>query len=292
MVVVVPTTPVALQSIPERIVAIGDVHGAGDTLATLLRHVELIDDERRWTGGATTFIQTGDFTDRGPQVREVMDLLMQVEDNSHEAGGQVRVLLGNHETMNLTANIRDATPAIFASFASAESEQRREDAYRSYEEHMTRRRQDLGRPLPGLQSRDDWMRAHPVGFLEYMEAMGPAGRYGHWLRKKPIVTVVNDTVFLHGGLAPGLAAESIQALNDTAREEIARFDRYRRHLIEQDIILPFSTLQEIFVACVPRAERLDRPALPRSARTRPTSAVADTGRTSSSRRSGRPPDDR
>ena len=160
----------------------------------------------------------------------------------------MRVLLGNHETMNLTANVRGATDAIFASFASDDAERVRDEAYQQYVEHAARRREALGRPLPGLVPSDEWMRTRPPGFIEYLEAMGPSGRYGRWLRQKPIATVVDDTVFLHGGLAPELEADSVGALNDQAREELARFDRYRDHLIKRDIILPFSTFQEIFAA--------------------------------------------
>ena len=231
-----------------RVVAIGDIHGASDRLHRILRQSRVMDRERRWTGGTATLVQTGDFTDRGAQVREVMDLLMRLEDSAPDGGGQVRVLLGNHETMNLTADVRDVTAAIFASFASSEADQRREDAYRRYVEHAARRRADLGRPLPDVLSRDEWMRTHPVGFIEYMEAMGPDGRYGRWLREKPIATVVGDTVFLHGGLSPDLEAASVDGLNDAARKEIKRFDRHRRHLIDTGIILPFSTLEEIFAA--------------------------------------------
>ena len=92
------------------------------------------------------------------------------------------------------------------------------------------------------------MRAHPPGFVEYMEAMGPDGRYGRWLRDKPVATVAADTLFVHGGLSPGLEAESVEALNDRARDEIERFDRHRRHLVDAGIILPFSTFEEMFVA--------------------------------------------
>ena len=60
--------------------------------------------------------------------------------------------------------------------------------------------------------------------------------------------MVGDTVFLHGGLSPDLEASSVDGLNDAARKEIKRFDRHRRHLIDTGIILPFSTLEEIFAA--------------------------------------------
>ena len=233
----------------ERVVAIGDVHGAGDQLHEILQRAGLIDGERNWSGGTATLVQTGDFTDRGPQVRAVMDLLMGLEDRAREDGGEVRVLLGNHETMNLMTDFRDVTPAIFASFASDDAERRREDAYRQYAAHASRRRADRDGPgHPEPLSRGEWMRTHPPGFVEYVEAMGPDGRYGRWLRDKPIATVIADTVFLHGGLSPGLETESVEALNDTAREEIERFDRYRRHLVDAGVILPFSTLQEMFAA--------------------------------------------
>lgn len=241
--------PAEVRSGPGRVVAIGDVHGAGGRLRTILRQAGLVDDALDWSGGTATLVQTGDVTDRGPQVREVMDLLMRLEAGAREAGGDVRVLLGNHEMMNLMGDLRDVTPEIFAAFASDDAERRREDAWRRYAAHAARQRRDRASPGPAEPlSRDQWMRAHPPGFVEYMEAMGPGGRYGRWLRDKPIATVVGDTLFLHGGLAPGLEAASVEALNDTARDEIERFDRYRRHLVDAGLILPFSTFQEMFAA--------------------------------------------
>ncbi len=243
------TVPAEAQAVPDRVVAIGDIHGAGDQLHTILQQAGLMDGERGWSGGTAILVQTGDFTDRGPQVRAVMDLLMDLEDGAREDGGEVRVLLGNHETMNLMGDVRDVTPAIFASFASADAERRREGAYRQYAAHASRGLADRNPPeQPEPLSRNEWMQAHPPGFVEYMEAMGPDGRYGRWLRDKPIATVAGDTVFLHGGLAPGLEATSVETLNDTAREEIERFDRHRRHLVDAGVILPFSTFEEIFAA--------------------------------------------
>ena len=46
-------------------------------------------------------MQTGDYTDRGPDVRKVMDLLMQLEKEAKSAGGQFLALAGNHEVMNM-----------------------------------------------------------------------------------------------------------------------------------------------------------------------------------------------
>ena len=241
--------PAAAQPDSGRVVAIGDIHGAGDRLYAILQETGLIDGEHGWSGGTATLVQTGDVTDRGPRVREIMDLLMRLEDEAPDDGGEVRVLLGNHEAMNMMGDVRDVTPAIFAAFASEDAERRREDAWRQYDRHASRRRSAPSGPERlDPMSRGEWMRAHPPGFVEYMEAMGPDGRYGRWLRDKPVATVAADTLFVHGGLSPRLEAESVEALNDRARDEMERFDRHRRHLVDAGIILPFSTFEEMFVA--------------------------------------------
>ena len=56
-----------------------DIHGDVEAFRSILKQTELTDEAQRWTGGASTFVQTGDFTDRGAQVRRVMDLLMSLE---------------------------------------------------------------------------------------------------------------------------------------------------------------------------------------------------------------------
>src|SRR5690349_1766149 len=86
---------------PSRIVAIGDVHGAGEAFVSILQRVGLIDAQKRWSGGTAVLVQTGDLLDRGQDVRQVMDLLMALESQAEAAGGRVQALLGNHEVMNL-----------------------------------------------------------------------------------------------------------------------------------------------------------------------------------------------
>lgn len=99
-----------------RIVAIGDVHGAAEAFASILTTAGLIDSNQRWVGGRSILVQTGDVTDRGAGTRRALDLLMSLEKQAEKAGGRVHALLGNHEVMNMTGHMRDATPEIFASF--------------------------------------------------------------------------------------------------------------------------------------------------------------------------------
>ena len=191
---------------PARVLAIGDIHGSLDGLVTILTRTKLIDASRRWIGGTAILVQTGDMTDRGAGVRGVMDLLMALEPEARKAGGQLIVLLGNHEVMNLVGETRDATPEIFATFADRDSEKRRDEAWRQYEQ-LARARQATGGAVPAvyLQPRAAWMAAHPPGYLEYREAFGPRGTYGRWLRGKAPAVRVAGTAFMHAGVNPSAA---------------------------------------------------------------------------------------
>ncbi|HSC26357.1 MAG TPA: metallophosphoesterase [Vicinamibacterales bacterium] len=236
-----------------RIVAVGDIHGAFEQLSDLLERVGLTDGSGAWTAGSrATFVQTGDFTDRGSGVQQVMDLLMSLEERASAAGGRAYVLLGNHEAMNLLGETRDVTPEIFATFADAESERRREDAWRRYERHGKARAARLRSGAPSTLGRDEWMAAHPPGFLEYRTAMSPSGRYGRWLRERPAVLQLGETIFLHGGIHPQMAPDKIEDLNKQVQREIRQFDEYVRHMTSRGLILPFFTLQEVVEAA--RAE--------------------------------------
>lgn len=99
-----------------RLVAIGDVHGGLQNFTAILKKAGLIDNQQRWAGGKTIFVQTGDLTDRGAGMKGVLDLMMALEGQAKSAGGRVHALLGNHEVMNMVGETRDGSPEIFASF--------------------------------------------------------------------------------------------------------------------------------------------------------------------------------
>src|SRR5512145_1760346 len=119
-------SPSAYAAEPQRVVAVGDVHGEYEGLVSILRKAGLVDEKLKWTGGRATFVQVGDYLDRGTHVRKVMDLLMALERGAAKKRGQVLVLLGNHETMNLTSVLHEANPAAYAGFADRKSEKRRQ----------------------------------------------------------------------------------------------------------------------------------------------------------------------
>src|ERR1700688_100753 len=73
-----------------RLFAIGDIHGCPDELAALLRRIAPRQDD--------TVVFVGDYVDRGPSVRDVVEQLLEFE----RGPAEVVFLKGNHEDMMLS----------------------------------------------------------------------------------------------------------------------------------------------------------------------------------------------
>jgi serine/threonine protein phosphatase 1 len=86
-------SPRPRPSIPvgKRIYAVGDVHGRADLVSAVLTRID--DDLRASPIAESVLIFLGDYIDRGPQSRQVLDLLIA---RRRERG--VVLLMGNHET--------------------------------------------------------------------------------------------------------------------------------------------------------------------------------------------------
>lgn len=189
----------------ERIVAVGDVHGAHDRLVGILRTAGIIDGRQRWSGGKAHLVQLGDVVDRGPDSRKALDLLRRLEEQAKKAGGAVHALLGNHEVMRMAGDQRYVAPGEYEAFRTSHSQDLRDFV--------------LQRANP--EDRDALRKATPLGWIEMRAAFAPDGTYGKWLRRRNAVVKVNGVVFLHGGISPAVAALRCDEINATVRREIA-----------------------------------------------------------------------
>jgi len=237
----------AVAAAGERVVAVADVHGSFDGLSAILRQAGLVDEELRWSGGDATLVQLGDLLDRGVRVREVMDLLIRLQREAPKAGGRVVCLLGNHEGMNLLGILKDVDPGVFEGFADDESEGRRSRAWRA-QTRAWRRRADLfglGRPLIGPEVRARWEAGLPLGALEYLEALGPNGGYGAWLRSNPIAFRTGGTLFVHAGVSPDLPEREVAGLNSRVASELVTFDHVRGVLAAEGLVLPTAAVSDV-----------------------------------------------
>jgi hypothetical protein len=216
----------------QRVVAIGDVHGEYEGFVGILQRARLIDPSKRWAGGNTILVQTGDILDRGPGARAVMDLLMSLQKDAPRQSGRVIVLLGNHEAMNLYGDLRYVTDKDYAQFVTDRT--------------------------PSNTAKTD--STHPPGFFERCAALDVDGTYGKWIRTLPAIARIDDSIFLHGGISPELASWGVDKLNERVAGEIKAFDTYKHYMIDKKIAPPCSTLEELTKsaqAAVPKAKGKD-----------------------------------
>jgi hypothetical protein len=204
----------------ERIVAIGDVHGAYDRFIALLRAAGLIDARQRWTGGRAVLVQTGDVVDRGPDSRRALDLLRRLEGEASRAGGRVVPLLGNHEVMGMLGDLSYVSAGEYAAFRSADSEELRERYYRVVADNAAARARAAGQPFDEAAFRARFLDATPLGSVELQLAFGPNGEYGRWFRQRHAAVKINDMIFVHGGISPDAAALGCAGISETVRAEL------------------------------------------------------------------------
>ncbi len=242
--------PFLISANDARIVAVADVHGALDQFVSILQSAKILDQSQNWSGEKTIFVQTGDVLDRGIQGRQVLDLLMKLENQASRSGGKVYPLLGNHEVMVMMGDLRYVSAEEYGNFAGKDSQKLQKKAFEETKNFLIRKAEKRKQPLPQFtpEMEVEWMKNHPMGFVEHREAFGPLGHYGKWLRKRIAVLDLNHNVFLHGGLSPKVVSFKIEEINNTIRREIELFDRYKKTMLEQKLILPFFKLEEMIIA--------------------------------------------
>jgi hypothetical protein len=188
----------------ERVVAVGDVHGAYDPLVEVLRAAGLLDGRGHWAGAKTHLVQLGDMVDRGPDSRKALDLLRRLQDEAPRAGGAVHVLLGNHEVARMLGDLRLTTPGEYDAFVTPDSDRLR-DAF-------------VNSAPPG--ERPQLIKDTPLGYVEMRIAFGRAGSYGKWLRTLDVVAKIDGILFVHGGISPAVAGLLCSEINATVRQEL------------------------------------------------------------------------
>ena len=116
------------------------------------------------------------------------------------------------------------------------------------------------RATPGetAPAREAWLATHPPGFLEYVDALGPRGKYGRWLRSHKVVFADSGTAFMHAGVRPDMAA-TFEDINRTAIKDITAWDDTKAMMVKAQIVPAFCTLPEAVEAAVAELQRISRP---------------------------------
>lgn len=173
-------TGISLESAraPEgvRLYAIGDVHGRFDLLEEMHRQIE--DDLARDCPPDWRLIHLGDYVDRGPQSREVIDLLAR----RTASDPRVLALLGNHDQGLLDYLHAPETEHLFARFGG-------ETTARSYGVEA-----DFLSPETRRQTRDALLAAMPNSHVDFLES-------------RPRAIAFGDFFFCHAGIRPNVALD-------------------------------------------------------------------------------------
>lgn len=187
-----PAPPVQLPArltrpAPERVVAIADLHGDLEAAQKAFRLAGAVDAQDKWIGGKLVVVQTGDVVDRGDDDKKIIDWLDRVRSEAKAAGGEVILLLGNHELMNVSGDFRYVTSGGFSAFAAG--------------------------PVASEHAA-----AVPEHARGRAAAFAPGGSYAKKLAAEHLLFVrVGRSLFIHGGILPkhlGVLAESDQATRD------------------------------------------------------------------------------
>jgi hypothetical protein len=209
---------------PQRIIAVGDLHGDYQAWLTIARAAGLIDARGHWTGGKTMLVQLGDITDREPDSLKIIRSLQQLQKEAPRSGGRAVVVLGNHEAMNLLGDNRYTTPGEYAAFADRDSAARRERVYEISRVQLEAAYKTQNPVITPEQVRAKWIAEHPLGWVEHRLAWSPSGDLGQWAARNPALVRINGTLFVHGGLSGEYAKIPMDELNHRVAAAMAAAD--------------------------------------------------------------------
>ncbi|MDR6132571.1 metallophosphoesterase [Chryseobacterium sp. SORGH_AS_1175] len=91
---------------PAKMFVVSDIEGEFNGFRNLLIANKVIDEQYNWMYGKGHLVICGDLFDRGPAVTETMWLIYRLEGLAKKAGGYVHTILGNHDIMNLSGDLR------------------------------------------------------------------------------------------------------------------------------------------------------------------------------------------
>ena len=157
----------------DRVVAVGDIHGDFDNYMATLELAGLVDRKGKWAAGQTHFVQLGDLPDRGPDTLKIIEHISQLAKQAERKGGKVHGLIGNHEVMNVTGDLRYVSPGEYEAFVTRKSQALQDRHFEAYLAKLEQADPEAFMNLPE-DFRDQFNARYPLGWIEHQQAWNPA----------------------------------------------------------------------------------------------------------------------
>ena len=219
----------------ERIVAIGDLHGDYDNYLATLQAAGLVDRRGKWSGGKSHLVQTGDIPDRGPDTLKIIEHIRKLAKQAKRKGGRVHLLIGNHEVMNVTGDLRYVHEGEFAAFKTRQSAGLRDRVYELTMQNLRARDPETFASLPE-DYREQWNSQHPLGWVEHRQSWDPSwdpkAEYARFILENPVAIRINDSLFLHGGISGFYCQNSLASITEMAHASLQQYDPQAPGILE------------------------------------------------------------
>ena len=178
--------PKTIYKAPEKILVTSDIEGNFNAFYSMLVSSGVMDKNYNWTFGNGHLAICGDMVDRGNNAWPCLWLLYMLEQKAEKAGGKVHYILGNHDIMNLHADLR----------------------------YVKERYIKLAK---FLSEKDDEKEA-------WLELLSDANEIVKWMTSKNTIEKIGDAIYLHGGISKEVvdAKLTIDRINESVRKNIRK----------------------------------------------------------------------
>ncbi|KAI3988115.1 hypothetical protein MKX01_011904 [Papaver californicum] len=207
---------------PDRLIAIGDLHGDLEKSKQSFKLAGLIDNSDRWIGGNTTVVQIGDVLDRGDDEIKILYFLEKLKHEALKSGGLIITMNGNHEIMNVDGDFRYVTPASLNEFRVWTSWFNIGNSMKNLCGGIDNKQKDIYKGVPNVFP--GIRQEFHEGFRNRIAALRPNGPIsGRFISGNPTILVIGDSVFVHGGLLKNHVEYGLERINNEVRDWINGF---------------------------------------------------------------------
>jgi hypothetical protein len=176
--------PKAIYPHPSKIFVTSDIEGNFNAFYSMLIGNKVMNENYEWTFGNGHLVIAGDMVDRGNNTWPCLWLLYKLEHDAEIKGGKVHYILGNHDVMNMHANLK----------------------------YVNNRHIELAKIISGNKNEKE----------AWLELLSDNNIIAQWIASKNTIEKIGDDIYVHGGISADVvdAGLTIEKINKIVRKNI------------------------------------------------------------------------